>query len=221
MKINHKLLALIASGAAASAASAATITADLSDAEATSSGGSGAGGNQTILAGVFYSGGPGLTPVFAFQLPTLAAGETFDSATVTLSLDRFSGTPAFNSDLIGLTRIDASPAILGTDWNGPGTLLHDDFLTPASSLGANTSNDFTSWLITQYDGGANAGQFIFIQADSAGLTTGGTVGYHLDTANNVTVANRPVLNYTTVVPEPSSAALLGLGGLTLIMRRRK
>ncbi len=47
-----------------------------------------------------------------------------------------------------------------------------------------------------------------------------SVAYNYTNGNSVTGFNST--NFTvTAVPEPSSAALLGLGGLTLILRRRK
>lgn len=64
--------------------------------------------------------------------------------------------------------------------------------------------------------GANVGDTIWIKVDSstAGLVSG-PLQY------NPWVDNMSVATSAAAVPEPSSAALLGLGGLALILRRRK
>lgn len=215
MKLNSKFAALLAAGVTASSASAATVISSTSDAEATSGGGVGALGNQSILAGAYYAAGPGVTPVFAFLLPTLGPGETFSSASISLELLSISGTPTFNGDIVGI-RSNAADTVLGADWAATGTMLHDDFYTSGSSAGASTSNDFAAWLNTQNDG-----EYVFIKLDAEG--TGGVgsfTGYNVKSANHASATNLPTLNYT-VVPEPSSAALLGLGGLALLKRRRR
>ncbi len=214
MKLNKKFVTLLAAGVTASSASAMTVAigGDTSDAEATATGGVGAINNNTILAGSYYGAGPGVAAVFAFQLPTLVAGESFSAASLDLNLTGISGTPTFNGDLVGI-RSNSSNAVLGSDYSG-GTLLHDDYVTTASTAGSQVSDDFAAWLNTQ-----TAGEFVFIRVEADIDVSGGVgsfTGYNFTTANSGT----PTLN-VTIVPEPSSTALLGLGGLALILRRRK
>lgn len=167
MKLNHKLLTVLASGVTTGLATSDTIIADVADASARSNGGSGQGANAVLFAGSYYAAGPGISPVFPFQLPDLGEGEPFDTATLTLELDSLFGAPvSFNGDIIGLDRIDDSPTISGEDWGSNGSLLHDDFYTPESALGVSTSNDFADWLNIQYAGGANSGKFVFIRIDT-------------------------------------------------------
>lgn len=221
MKIDKKLLTTLASGVITSIAPAATITADVADAQPRSDGGVGQSNNTTMFSGAYYGAGPGLVPVFPFLLPTLGAGESFDSATITLELaSKFSNPTSFNGDIVGLNRIDASPTVLGADWGASGSMLHDDFYTPASPTGVSTSNDFTAWLNTQYAGGANAGNYVFIRVDAEGHSSGAEA-FLVASANHGTL-QKPTITYTaSAVPEPSSTALLGLSCLALILRRRK
>lgn len=220
MNLDKKILTALASGVATCASQGVSVIADLADAQPRSSSTVGQAAVTTLLAGSYYAAGPGLVPVFPFQLPTLAAGESFDTATLTLELASLLGTPTFNGDIVGLDRTDPSPVVLGVDWGGSGTVLHDDFYTPASMPGVSSSNDFAAWLNTQYDNGTNAGEFVFLRVDAEGATSGATA-YSVASADNLTL-QKPTLDYTTIsIPEPSAASLFGLGCLAFVLRRRK
>ena len=88
------------------------------------------------------------------------------------------------------------------------------------TAGAYAADAAVSWTIPQAtiqgwidNGATNFG--IRLYADA-----GTDLVFH--TSEDATLGLRPSLTYNTViVPEPSSAALLGLGALALILRRRK
>ncbi len=67
-------------------------------------------------------------------------------------------------------------------------------------------------MMNLWSGGTNAGIQIY----------GGSGQWSVDSKDNAVVANRPklIVEYTPI-PEPHSAALLGLGGVALVLRRRK
>ena len=83
------------------------------------------------------------------------------------------------------------------------------------------------WGQDYFAGSGNAGQIFAIQEDTgAFIGTGDRVRVELigglNNDGNGVLSLREVEIYgVTAVPEPSSAALLGLGGLALILRRRK
>lgn len=225
--IPKSLLLVAASGVLCTLASAATITGATADAEVYANGSSpGAVGNGSILAGNYYTGATNIgSAIFVFQLPTLGAGVTFSSATLNLNV-ALQNSPTFNADLTGLTRVDASSAVLATDYSAPSTSLQVGVLTPTTLAGAVTSVDISSWLNTQYNGGANAGQYVFLSVQTpSNPSTTHFQGYFIGSANNSTPANQPYISYSvTAVPEPATYGLMGAGalaGAALVRRRRK
>jgi hypothetical protein len=101
----------------------------------------------------------------------------------------------------------AMPTATGLSWNGPG--LHGDPGGLNGNTWQNTASEtlFTFTIDASTFGAGSAGEAIYLDIDGSGFR-----GFHID---NV------VLTLTDPVPEPSSTALLGLGGLALILRRRK
>ena len=84
------------------------------------------------------------------------------------------------------------------------SVAYDDTFSTGADVLSGTTGEFTGALVL----GPGAHTFTLMASD------GGT-----SAGNNVGIDN---LSFNgTVVPEPSSAALLGLGGLALVMRRRK
>lgn len=87
MKLNPKLLTILASGVTTGLAASDTIVADVADASARSNGGSGQSTNTRLFAGGYYADGPGISPIFPFLLPDLGDGNPFNEATLTLELN--------------------------------------------------------------------------------------------------------------------------------------
>ncbi|HLL90771.1 MAG TPA: PEP-CTERM sorting domain-containing protein [Tepidisphaeraceae bacterium] len=183
----------------------------------------------------------GRNGVFVFQLPSLGSQETtFTDATLSLRLvgTAAAGNGNYTLDLYGLGR-RATADVLGTDYYEgntedatDATRLVDNFITPSTTTGTRSASvaALSAYLTAQYADGAGAGQYVFfrLNPDSATVpdqTPGADLrlGYQIATADNATVGNRPVLTYTadtTPVPEPTSLALLSLGGLAMVRRRR-
>ncbi len=168
--------------------------------------------------------------VLVFQLPTLAAGEYFASATLNISANK-NETPAFNGDLYGLDR-RASATVVGTDFfagsndtRAFATKLQDSILTPSLSTtmtalttDATGSLNLLDYLNAQYDGGTGAGEFVFLRLNIDTATHENTTNrYEVGTADNATPSLRPFIEFT-VIPEPASLALMGLGGLLMLSR---
>lgn len=103
------------------------------------------------------------------------------------------GTNAFEATLLGTIAIPDSP-ILGQEYTFTGSSLAD-------FLNADTNNLAT--LILTRGGGGNSGS-----------------NFSPGSVENTNAARRPTLTITAV-PEPSSLAMLGLAGVTMIVRRRR
>ncbi len=171
--------------------------------------------------------------VYAFELPDLgpvAAPFATGSLSFTLNTLDANGGGGYNGDLYGIDA-RASSAIVAADYyagaaDDPAanaTKLQDSILTDTTALGVVTSGDIAAFLNAQYDSGSNIGEFVFLRLnkDNDVYPFAESSGYLVTTANDGDVAERPVINFTVApIPEPSSAALLGLGSLALLRRRR-
>ena len=211
-------LALTCAAASLTIAQAATIT---WDAPASASGD---GSTDVITAG---------TSVYAYQYGTLTSdltinGVTFQSTTDTTA-DSFASTSNASQQgdigVIAGTTGDYESLLRQNIWN-------------AASVGTWTlsgltdGNDYTVqfWVADTRYGAAQASTFSdgTNVSDPLLISTGQYVTgtFTADaTTQAITIAGDGVFNAmqlrTTAVPEPSSTALLGLGGLALILRRRK
>ena len=197
-------------------------------------------GNWNVSIGEWY--GSGLTTaVIPFELPNFGAvADPFLSASFGVNLYTIGSAAVTDLDLYAV-RVSASPLIATTDWyNGsaadPGaTLIQASFLTPTSTIvsagaesGPNNLTDaggnaiLLDYLNSAYDGGAGAGQFVFLRVSygSDEFATGWDA-YNFTTRNAGLEGDAPVINYTTAVPEPSALGLLAFGSLGMLGYRSR
>ena len=200
-------------------------------------------GSWNASVGEWY--GPGLTTiVLPFELPDFGAvNDPFDTADLGVQVFEKGDSTVTNIDLYGV-RVAADPAISTADWyNGSAPdanadLIQAGFLTPASPVaGAGVPNNFTDaagdvalmeFLNDAYAGGANAGQFVFLRLSYASDTlASGWDAYKITVREAALPTDAPVITYDSsfsVVPEPSSIAMLGLLSavvLTQLQRSRR
>ena len=95
------------------------------------------------------------------------------------------------------------------------------FLSPATLIDTFNANGtvgeyaFTSTALANYLKNATAGGTVTLL-----LNTTGTSGIYMGSRDNGASARRPSLD-VTVVPEPATLALLGLGGIATVLRKRR
>ena len=168
--------------------------------------------------------------VISFELAPLAPGETYDTASLTLDFLNVSGNPPYNVDLYGLTRSPtAGPGAIAADYfegalDATNTLIADNFVTTATPTGSVTTDASANTNLVAFLN-ANAttgpGQFVLFRinndADESGVNNR---GYQFGGNAAGDDGNQPTLTFTTI-PEPASLALLGLGGLMLLARRKR
>jgi MYXO-CTERM domain-containing protein len=187
--------------------------------------------NGTLLPGAFNL--TIISPVFVFQLPTLAPGETITTANLDLRTLR-AGTISFNADLYGLGFRSAS-TVLGTDYFSgtldatDATLIQDNLFTPAvsttaSTIGTSATGDtaLASYLQAQYAAGATGGSFVFLRLSpdfttNPGTATSASLGYATSSAETT---SKPLLTVTTT-PEPTGAGTLAALGVAALTARRR
>jgi hypothetical protein len=194
-------------------------------------------------------GGIDFAGYLRFDLSGLGAGITIESATLTLTkvsgASRNDTITSARFALYGLnvvadntpqnwdesTLTETGTDIVGLEWNG---------VVPLDLSGGRVTNldmeDVAGITETVVNGGSEGGtvsvtgdplvSFLQGRVDDNGLVTfiignddGTDRGYGLATKENLTESYRPVLEIT-YIPEPATIALLGLGGLTLLRRRK-
>jgi hypothetical protein len=188
--------------------------------------------------------------IFPFALPSLTSGQIINSATLTFHVRGDDvKTPLANShvDLYGLpfdqARFEklASLHFQGANDTTAGvSKLQEDFISASdvpqdgTPLYQFVTVDVSTYLNNQYDAGAVAGDFaVFRLSQDIVSLSGDSSRYRFvasagdgsggPDANAHTIADgAPYLTYSVgPVPEPSSAALLGLAALGLCARRRR
>jgi len=184
------------------------------------SGGSGNGsGNttgSTMQAGA-YNTGVDLVGVVSFQMSGLTAAEALTDITSASFSSAFNVNALNDTTEFGVTvkviRTNSASNILASDFQTIDTTIMTDFDADAtangtSSLDATAELALGDWLKNNW----SEDEYVFIGLAADNTTMSGS--------NNLYNYSNASLVVNTI-PEPSSTALLGLGGLALLMRRRK
>jgi autotransporter-associated beta strand protein len=191
--------------------------------------------NGNVSVGEWY--GSGLTTaVIPFKLPNFGAvANPFSSASFGVNLYQKGGATVTDLDLYGV-RVSTSSLIATTDWyNGAApdpnaTLIQASFLTPASTTtsvgplsGPNNLTDaagsaaLLAYLNSAYNGGAGAGQFVFLRVSyGSDSFASGWDAYNFSTRNSGLEGDAPVVNFTStttpIAPPDGSEGTYTLSG---------
>ncbi len=192
-----------------SQAVAGTIAASTADAQIIATTAGDDTGNFTQTAPTEMRAGRGgsknVAVVIPFQLPDLGdVADPFDNGALTFNLN--SGGASYSADLYGLDARAASTVLVADFYMGTAaddatdaTKLQDNILTTSTSAGLITSDDLTTWLNDQYDGGLNKNKYVFLRI-SAVVSSGifaPESGYLIASAN--AASDQPYLSYNTTV----------------------
>ncbi|MEZ7957070.1 MAG: PEP-CTERM sorting domain-containing protein [Rubritalea sp.] len=175
-------------------------------------------GNANMLVGYFKQENvEDMVSIWAFQMTGTASGTNITDADFSVTQTGGGGNLAADAYVI---RTAGASTILVSDYQTNAQLLMSNFNSSgagAQSLDAGGMTNLISYLQTNWV----ENDYVFIGIKNQSTPTGLTfVG---DDSNNFDfyTAGDNGGTLTLVVPEPSSTALLGLGGLALILRRRK
>ncbi|MGB0993266.1 MAG: PEP-CTERM sorting domain-containing protein [Akkermansiaceae bacterium] len=103
----------------------------------------------------------------------------------------------------------------GNGTGGTATFTHGEMTVNGVNVGTHAALGYNGGTWVESTGGTNGNYIVFSGQTAANLTVSSTNVGGRGPVNGFIIVD------TTPVPEPSSAALLGLGGLALILRRRK
>ncbi|MGB6222280.1 PEP-CTERM sorting domain-containing protein [Haloferula sp.] len=210
------------------AASAATIIDNLyvEAGRATSTNGStGTGttfGSAGIDTGYFTGGGTDSHAVFIFQMTATSDGANIEGSNFTVSQTLYGPAPTgFVGDL-HVVRTSSSASPQNSDYETSALLVKANFTgTTAAALSLDTAaqDTLTTWLQTNWV----ADDYIFfsIQTDPINPAKQGSdnnVGFRYGNNNNGGSSDSV---FSVTVPEPSGAAIVGLGGMLMLAGRRR
>lgn len=191
-------------------------------------------GNWNASVGEWF--GSGLTTaVIPFRLPNFGpVVNPFTSASFGVNLYQIGNSTVTDLDLYAV-RVSDSPQIATTDWyNGSApdpnaTLIQASFLTPASTTtsvgpesGPNNLTDaagsaaLLAYLNSAYNGGAGAGQFVFLRVSyGSDSFAAGWDAYQFTTRNAALDGDAPVINFTSTTPaiDPDGTYILSGTGV--------
>lgn len=212
--------------------------------------GDGSAGNVTLngvslpnqFVGRVSTGSVGVM-VFVFQLPTLSAGQTIDTASFTFVTVTNNSALSANIDLYGLgyrttstvTKSDYFTGSSGSTDTTDATMLQDNLFTTGTLVANNTayttnsggSVALTSYLNSQYTAGAVGGNYVFLRLNYDDWITNNQGRIDVATADYATDSvHIPYITYSiSSIPEPSAAALLmgalSLGFVAAVQRRKR
>lgn len=196
--------------------------------------------NGVQLRGYYSSATLAYSPVLVFVLPDLQGG-TILSANLTAygttvlpntsyysALDLYGLRWHANTGAISDTSLSMTDVADSKDYSASnnGTGIMDNMFpnsTNASLNGTYSIDDAAQialgdWLQAQYDGGAQAGDYVFLRLTPDRVDTAifGR-GWNVNSAD--ASSNQPVLQITTI-PEPATIGMLGLGAVTAVLIRR-
>lgn len=175
--------------------------------------------------------------VVVFQLPSLGDGGSFTAANLQVSPYKKNNLSTLAFDLYGMdvttsaVSVDTSFYFAGTG-DSDNTLIQSSFLSTSTgayynaSLNTNASGDaaLQSWLNAMYDGGENAGKYVYLRLTPNVATATASDDYmQILTASSPTdSAPSLVITYDAeVIPEPGTLALVGIGAMMAFGRFRR
>jgi len=179
------------------------------------------GETLTVSGSVIFTGGTNVVDNFRFGVfqDTAFADSTFESggwlaeAGNSIFQGRTNGN--FASTSSNASTLTSTVATTNS-FDGDSTAAYD------WSFSITRDSATTVDLFASLNGGDNSYNYSATSNDvTTGLFTYNVVGILLGGNLDADQASFSSVSYTAPVPEPSSAALLGLGGLALILRRRK
>ncbi len=190
------------------------------------------GGNLSGIGGSNGSRVQG-NVVIGFLLPVLPAGEVISNATFTVEVASTSigggATGPTNIDLYGLntTNPDGSGAGLFYASSTPDAsqvLLEAAITNSGAAGGTVLSDDVTAFIQSLYTDNTPNQVEVFFRLNASSdldIAVNSNVNRVNYAVNSTVVApeDLPTLVIETVIPEPASLALLGLGGLCMLSRR--
>ncbi|BDS06645.1 hypothetical protein NT6N_16850 [Oceaniferula spumae] len=160
-----------------------------------------------------YGSGVDLVAVFSFQMTGLNPADILSADFITTQ-DNTNFSDGTTFDLTAnIVRASSTSTGLASDFQTVDTVLMNNFenghVAGSVSLDPSGENTLANWLQTNWV----EDDWVFISLSTGvNMEPGGTNNLHNYSGSQLLV---------DTVPEPSSTALLGLGGIALLMRRRK